>query len=53
MSAPKIGLAIVETRVIKVNCLLRLLVGAYRVEEPSFHILNLSLMEGMGEEEKL
>ncbi|ONM52366.1 hypothetical protein ZEAMMB73_Zm00001d019156 [Zea mays] len=47
MTAPKIGLAIVETpRVIKVCCLLRLLVGAYRVEELGFHILKLSLMEG-------
>ncbi|ONM52364.1 hypothetical protein ZEAMMB73_Zm00001d019156 [Zea mays] len=48
MTAPKIGLAIVETpRVIKVCCLLRLLVGAYRVEELGFHILKLSLMEGL------
>jgi hypothetical protein len=54
MTAPKIGLAIVETpKVIKVCCLLRLLVGAYRVEELSFHILKLSLMEGMWEEGKL
>jgi hypothetical protein len=54
MTAPKIGLVIVETpRVIKVCCLLRLLVGAYRVEELGFHILKLSLMEGMWEEGKL
>jgi hypothetical protein len=47
-------MAIVETtRVIKVSCLLHLLVGAYRVEELGFHILNLSLMGGMGEEGQL
>jgi hypothetical protein len=54
ITAPKIGMAIVETtRVIKVSCLLHLLVGAYRVEELGFHILNLSLMGGMGEEGQL
>jgi hypothetical protein len=54
MTAPKIGLAIVErTGVIKVSCLLRLLVGAYRVEGLGFHILKRSVMEGMEEEGQL